>query len=119
MPMRSYLHDPALGKVVDRKPFAVFSTSRRYYKSNIKTMREFGEHAGGTYVDETHFVAEGNQVMSMWSWLVFMRHNIEKRRWFGVPLPKPNLKSEYEKQALDFITDVADKGLASPVANAG
>jgi flavodoxin len=111
MPMRSYLHDPALKQVVEGKPFAVFSTSRRYYKRNIKTMRTFGEKAGGRYIDETHFVADGNQVMSMWSWLVFMRHNTEKRRWFGVPMPKPNLSADYETQALGFIKSVADRAL--------
>ena len=91
------------------KPFAVFSTSRRYYKRNLKTIRELGEKSGGQFVDDTHFVADGNQVMSMWSWLVFMRHDVEKRRWFGVPLPKPNLKVGFEEQATSFINGVADK----------
>ena len=45
----------------------------------------------------------------MWSWLVFMRHDVEKRRWFGVPLPKPNLKVGFEEQATSFINGVADK----------
>ena len=33
------------------------------------TSRRFGEAAGGTWIDETHFVAVGNQVQSMLSWL--------------------------------------------------
>ena len=32
MPVRSYMHDPASGRVLAGKPFAAFSTSRRYYK---------------------------------------------------------------------------------------
>ena len=52
----------------------------------------------------------------MWSWLVFMRHDVEKRRWFGVPMPKPNLKVDFEEQATNFIDGVADKVLASPTA---
>jgi flavodoxin len=119
MPMRSYLHDPALARVVSGTQFAVFSTSRRYYKNNIKTMREAGEKAGGRYVDETHFLADGNQVMSMWSWLAFMRHNAERQRSFGVPMPRPNLAADYEKQAVEFIDGVADRALASPAASAG
>ena len=112
MPMRSYLQDPALHQVVGDKPFAVFSTSRRYYRYNLKTMRQLGKHAGGRFVDGTHFVADGNQVMSMWSWLLFMRHNAERRRSFGVALPKPNLKVDFEQQAVDFITAVAKRTLA-------
>ena len=107
IPVRSYLHDPASEKVLSGTPFAVFSVSRRYYKDNLKTMRHLGEQRGGTFVGDTHFVSDGGQVMSMLSWLVFMRHNVEKRRWFGVPLPKPNLVDSYEEQATTFITGVA------------
>ncbi len=67
---------------------------------------------------DTHFVAYGNQVMSMWSWLVFMRHDVEKRHWFGVPLPKPNLRDNFEEQATRFINGVADKALAQSTKNA-
>ncbi len=108
MPVRSYLHDPASGGVLAGKPFAAFSTSRRYYKGNLRTVRELATKRGGRFVDDTHFVAYGNQVMSMWSWLVFMRHDVEKRRWFGVPLPKPNLRDHFEEQATRFIASVAD-----------
>ncbi len=109
MPVRTYMHDPAAGSVLAGHPFAVFSTSRRYYKGNLKTIRELGVKRGGQFVDETHFVADGNQVTSMWSWLVFMRREIETRRSCGVPLPKPNLKVGFEAQATTFINDVADK----------
>jgi flavodoxin len=119
MPMRSYMHDPASGRVLAGTPFAVFSTSRRYYRGNLKTIRKLGEQGGGKFVADTHFVADGNQVMSMWSWLVFMRHNVEKRRWFGVALPKPNLQTDYEKQATEFISGVADQTLSHPAADAG
>lgn len=109
MPIRSYMHDPSSGRVLVGKPFAVFSTSRRYYKNNLRTIRELGTMSGGRFVGDTHFVSDGNQVMSMWSWLVFMRHDEEKRRWFGVRLPKPNLKDGFEEQATTFINGVADK----------
>jgi hypothetical protein len=77
-------------------------------------MRELGVGNGGEFVDDTHFVADGNQVMSMWSWLVFMRHNEPKERSLGLRLPKPNLKVDFEGQAATFISAVADKALAQP-----
>ena len=109
MPIRSYMQDPSSARVLNGKPFAVFSTSRRYYKDNLKTIRDLGTKSGGKFVDDTHFVSDGNQVMSMWSWLVFMRHDVEKRHWFGVHLPKPNLKDGFDEQASTFINGVADK----------
>ena len=119
IPVRSYLHDSASEKVLSGKPFAVFSVSRRYYKGNVKTMRQLGKERGGTFVADTHFVSDGGQVMSMWSWLVFMRHNAVKRRWFGVPLPRPNLAEAYQKQATTFINKVAETALASPATGTG
>jgi menaquinone-dependent protoporphyrinogen IX oxidase len=112
MPVRSYLHDPAAARVLKGKPFAAFSTSRRYYKDNLKTIRKAGEANGGTFIDATHFVSDGNQVMSMWSWLAFMRHDEARERSFGVKMPRPNLKSDYEQQAVTFINGVADAALA-------
>jgi flavodoxin len=113
MPMRSYLNDDAATKVLDGTPFAVFTTSRRYFRDNIKTMRTLGEAAGGRYIDETHFVSDGNQVMSMWSWLAFMHHNQERAKSFGVRMPKPNLKAEFTSQAVSFIESVARTALRS------
>ena len=79
MPVRSYLHDGAAKALLDGKPFAAFSVSRRYWKGNIATIKELGERIGGSWQGETHFLAYGNQVMSMWSWLAFMRHNQPRR----------------------------------------
>jgi len=111
MPMRTYMQSADAARVLAGTPFAMFTTSRRYYRNNIKTIRALGEGHGGSFVDATHFVSDGNQVMSMWSWLVFMRHNVEKRRWFGVPLPKPNLRVGFEEQATTFIGAVAATAL--------
>lgn len=109
MPVRSYMHHPASRDVLIDKPFAAFSTSRRYYRNNLKTIRQLGTKSGGRFIDATHFVSDGNQVTSMWSWLVFMRHDVERRRSLGVPLPKPNLRVGFEEQARTFIDGVADK----------
>lgn len=119
MPVRSFLHDPAAKRLLDGRRFAAYSTSRRYYKGNLKTIRQLGEASGGRFLDDTHFVSDGNQVSSMWSWLAFMRHDVEKRRSFGVPLPKPNLTEGFEEQATGFINAVADTVLAADGEPAG
>jgi flavodoxin len=112
MPVRSYLHDPAAKTALNGKPFSAFSVSRRYWKGNMHTIETLGEKNGGKWEGETHFVAYGNQVMSMWSWLAFMRnHSKVKDRSLGKKLPPPNLKSGYEKQAISFVDDIADRVL--------
>lgn len=119
MPVRSYLKDPAAREILNGKPFAAFTTSRRYWKGNIADIRELGEDAGGHWEGQTHFVSEGNQVMSMWSWLAFMRHAEERKRSFGKKLPKPNLKPDFAEQARTFINGVADRALGQTVTGDG
>ena len=47
MPIRSYLKSPAAKTVLDGKPFAAFSVSRRYWKGNMQDVRKLGEGNGG------------------------------------------------------------------------
>ena len=79
-------------------------------------IRKLGERAGGTWVGGTHFVADGNQVMSMTSWLVFMRKNEPRSRYFDVRLPRPNLKVDFAEQARSFAHELADGASSSPAA---
>ncbi len=115
LPMRTYMKSPAAAKVLKGKSFAGFTTSRRYYRQNLKDMRRFGEADGGKWVGETHFVAEGNQVQSMLSWLSFMSGITA----FNKPLhlPPTNLKDGFESQAKSFADAVADKALGTPPAS--
>jgi len=46
--------------------------------------------------------------MSMASWLVFMRKNEPRSRYFGVPLPRPNLKADYADGARRYANELAE-----------
>ena len=119
MPVRSYLQSPAAKAVLDGKPFAGVSVSRRYYKGNLGDIKKLGEQAGGRWTGSTHLVSDGNQVMSMSSWLVFMRKNEPRSRYFGVPLPRPNLKADYAEGAKRYADELAEKVFgSSPVGAA-
>ena len=115
MPVRSYLESPAAKKILEDTPFAAASVSRRYYRGNLKSIRVLGEQNGGTWIDETHFVAAGNQVMSMLSWLAFMFFGGPRGHFLGIPLPKPNLKPDYEEQARAFADGLVDGVRGQPV----
>ena len=116
MPIRSYLKSAEAKNVLEGTPFAAYSTSRRYWKGNMTEVRQLGEEAGGTWHGETHFLALGNQVNSMLSWLAFMRHGEPKERFLGVKMPPPNLGPDYEEQARSFVDGLADSVLRQPLA---
>ena len=118
MPVRSYLHSPAAKAVLDGTPFAAVSVSRRYYKGNLGDIKQLGAQAGGTWVGGTHFVSDGNQVMSMASWLVFMRKNEPRNHYLGVPLPRPNLTADYAQHAKSYADELADKVLGHATVDA-
>ncbi len=52
----------------------------------------------------------------MASWLVFMRKNEPRRRYLGVPLPRPNLKEDFAEQARTFADGLYDKVFGQPAA---
>ena len=109
LPIRTYLKSDAARKVLSGKPFAAFSTSRRYWKHNVGEIEAFGQLAGGRWIGETHFVAEGNQVQSMLSWLGYMSGFTYLDRLLR--LPPTNLKPGFEVQARQFAESIADKCL--------
>ena len=78
--------------VLDGKPFACVSVSRRYYGINLRQQRTLGEKNGGRLIEQTHFVVAGGQVKSMLSWLGYMKHGEAQERVFGLKMPPPNLK---------------------------
>ena len=116
MPIRSYLESPAAKAALDGKPFACASISRRYYSINLGQMRELGEKNGGQLIDKTHFVVAGGQVKSMLSWLGYMKHGEPQARVFGLKMPPPNLKPDFEEQARSFIDSVLNRVAGEPAA---
>jgi flavodoxin len=115
MPIRSYLESPVARAILDGKPFATVSISRRYYGINLRQQRKLGENNGGRFTDKTHFVAAGGQVKSMLSWLGYMKNGEPQELVMGLKMPPPNLKSDFEEQAKTFVDGLVD-GLPQPVA---
>jgi hypothetical protein len=114
MPIRSYLESPAARVILDGKPFATVSISRRYYSINLVQQRKLAEKNGGRFTDKTHFVAAGGQVKSMLSWLGYMKHGEPQERVWGLKMPAPNLQPDFEEQAKTF-ADRLVEGVLQPV----
>jgi hypothetical protein len=117
MPIRSYLKSPSARVVLDDKPFATVSISRRYYGVNLGQQRKLGEENGGRFTDKTHFVAAGGQVKSMLSWLGYMKHGEPQGRVLGLKMPAPNLKPDFEEQARTFADGLVDRILRPGTAD--
>jgi menaquinone-dependent protoporphyrinogen IX oxidase len=119
MPIRSYLQSPAARVILNGKPFATVSISRRYYGINLGQQRKLAEKNGGRFTDKTHFVAAGGQVKSMLSWLGYMKHGEPQERVMGLKMPAPNLKPDFEEQAKTFADGLVDRVLQPVAAGTG
>ena len=117
MPIRSYLESPAAKAVLNGKPFATVSVSRRYFGFNLRQQQRLAEQSGGRFADKTHFVSAGGQVKSMLAWLGYMKHGEPQQRSLGLKLPPPNLRPDFEEQASTFVDGLVDRVLP-PVATA-
>ena len=114
MPMRSFLESPEAKTVLDGKPFACVSISRRYRRFNLGQQKKLGEAAGGRFIDKTYFVSAGGQVKSMLAWLGYMKHGEPQERVFLLKMYQPNLKPDYEEQAKAFVDGLANGVLQQP-----
>ncbi len=114
MPMRSYLESPEAKTVLSGKPFACVSISRRYRRFNLGQQKKLGEKAGGRWIGKTHFVSAGGQVKSMLAWLGYMKHGEPQERVFLLKMYPPNLNSDFEEQAKEFVDGLADSVLRQP-----
>jgi hypothetical protein len=119
MPIRSYLESPAARVILDGRPFATASISRRYYGINLGQQRKLGEKNGGRFTHKTHFVAAGGQVKSMLSWLGYMKHGEPQERVMGLKMPAPNLQPDFEKQTKAFADGLMDRVLQPAAAGTG
>jgi flavodoxin len=120
MPIRSYLESPEAKTVLNGKPFACVSISRRYYSINLGQQMKLGEKNGGRWIAKTHFVVAGGQVKSMLSWLGYMKHGEPQTRVMGLKMPPPNLQPGFEEQAKAFVDGLVHDVLRQPIpAGAG
>jgi flavodoxin len=108
MPIRSFMHSEAAGRLLRGKKFAVFAVCRRYWRSNLNTVRKLGERKGGMFVDGIHFVYEGGQIRSMLSLISYLGTGEYRNLYFGVRIPRTNLKPDYAVPTRAFANRLAD-----------
>ena len=82
---------------------------RRYWRNNLKTVRELGTKQGGEYVNGIHFTFAGGQVRSLLSLISYLGKGENRERYLGVRIPSANLKPDYLEEARTFANELADR----------
>ncbi len=117
VPIRSYLTSEAAGRILEGKRFTAFVVCRRYWNTNLKSVKKLGAERGGEYVDGAHFTFDGGQVRSLMSLLSYFGKGENRERYLGLKIPPSMLKPDYREQARSFANELAD-GLGDSRATA-
>jgi menaquinone-dependent protoporphyrinogen IX oxidase len=108
VPIRSYLKSEEARRILNGKRFTAFVVCRRYWNTNLKSVKKAGTALGGEYVDGIHFTFAGRQVRSLMSLLSYFGKGENRKRYLGVKIPPSMLKPDYAEQAQAFANELAD-----------
>ena len=112
VPVRSFLQSDTASRVLKGKPFAAAVCCRRYWKHNLKTVRQLGAERGGVFAGGIHLRYQGGQVRSLLSLLSYLGSGEYRKRYLGVPIPPTNLQDYHLEAARKFADGLADRLLA-------
>jgi len=108
VPIRSYLKSDGAAQLFAGKRFTAFVVCRRYWRTNLKSVRKVGTKLGGEYVDGTHFTFAGGQIRSFMALISYFAKGENRERYLGVKIPPSMLKPDYAEQAKAFASELAD-----------
>jgi hypothetical protein len=117
VPIRSFLESVEAARLLDGKRFTAFVVCRRYWRTNLKSVRKVGTRLGGEYVDGIHFKFAGGQIRSFMSLISYFGAGENRERYLGVKIPPSLLKPDFEEEAQAFANQLADglTGAGEPV----
>jgi menaquinone-dependent protoporphyrinogen IX oxidase len=108
VPIRSFLESVEAARLLDGKRFTAFVVCRRYWRTNLKSVRKVGTKLGGEYVDGIHFTFEGGQIRSFMSLISYFGAGENRERYLGMKIPPSLLKPDFAEQAQAFANQLAD-----------
>ena len=109
MPLRSFLVSDDARRLLDGKPFAVFTVCRQFWLENLTAVRDLAGAAGGKFVDEIHFTYPGDSFRAMLSLTSYLGSGQYRDKYLGLRIPPTNVQPEQLEQARQFAAGLADR----------
>ena len=105
-PIRSLLALPAMQRVLQGTPFAIYVVSRLLWEKNASIVKQEAEAAGGICIDTHHFGHHGGKISSLFTTVAYMLSSGTRVMW---PLPKYGLSDEALARVQPATKRVIDK----------
>lgn len=112
MPIRSFLQTDEARKLLDGKPFAVFTVCREFWQENYAEVCRLGEECGGRYQDEIHLTYAGyagDPLRSMLALTSYLGTGRYRERYLGLRLPPTNVQPEQLDRVRKFAADLVSR----------
>jgi menaquinone-dependent protoporphyrinogen IX oxidase len=108
MPIRSFLESDVAGTLLAGKPCAAVAVAHRYWRDDLRILKQHIVKRGGEYVDGGHFTAGGGPVDSMLALFSYLSTGVTKDRYFGIKIPPATLEPSYVGQSQALASRLAD-----------
>jgi hypothetical protein len=108
MPIRSFLESDVAGTLLAGKRCAAVAVAHRYWRDDLRILKEHIVKRGGEYVDGGHFTAGGGPVDSMLALFSYLSTGVTKDRYFGIKIPPATLEPRYIGQSQALANRLAD-----------
>jgi menaquinone-dependent protoporphyrinogen IX oxidase len=109
MPIRSFLESDVAGKLLAATPCAAVAVAHRYWRDDLRILKNHIVKRGGEYVDGSHFTAGGGPVDSMLALFSYLSTGVTKERYLGMKIPPATLQPSYVEQSQEFARRLVDR----------
>lgn len=107
MPVTSILKSQTSAKLLQGKPFAVFTVCRSLWWINLRIVKKLARRQGGTFLDSATFRFQGNQLQSALSFINYMQTKVNPGHFCGVKIYDFGLPREELERAAVFARRLA------------
>ncbi|MFL0178870.1 MULTISPECIES: flavodoxin family protein [unclassified Mycobacterium] len=109
MPIRSFLQTDEARKLLDGKPFVVFTVCREFWQENYAEVCRLAEECGGRYQDEIHLSYPGDPLRSMLALTSYLGSGRYRQRYLGLRLPPTNVQPEQLDRVRKFAAGLVSR----------
>jgi menaquinone-dependent protoporphyrinogen IX oxidase len=108
MPIRSFIESDIAGTLLAGKPCAAVAVAHRYWRDDLRILKEHMVKRGGVYVDGGHFTAGGGPVDSMLALFSYLSSGLTKERYLGIKIPPATLQPNYVEESQSLANRLAN-----------
>lgn len=108
MPIRSFIESDVAKRLLEGKLCAAVAVAHRYWRDDLRILKDLMVKRGGRYVDGSHFTAGGGPVDSMLALFSYLSTGVTKERYLGIKIPPATLPARYVEQSREFANRLAD-----------